>query len=162
MKTLLTLLTVALILHLSSCYNDETKIKDLELKLEQKENQINQEKEERLLNEIDQKEREIEELKNKNLKQKETNLPNYFARGKGFFPEGSERLLVEEDLIYLSPRELKIMRNEIFARHGYIFKTSDMINHFRGESWYRPMYNDVSSMLSSYEKANIKLIKLYE
>ena len=54
------------------------------------------------------------------------------------------------------------MRNEIFARHGYIFKTSDMINHFREESWYRPLYVNVTSMLSSIEKANVNFIKSYE
>ncbi len=63
---------------------------------------------------------------------------------------------------YLGLRDLKIMRNEIFARHGYIFKTADMINHFSNESWYKPMYNDVTSKLSYIEKTNVNFIKSYE
>ena len=54
------------------------------------------------------------------------------------------------------------MRNEIFARHGYIFKTADMINHFSNESWFKPLYNDVTNKLSNIEKTNVNFIKTYE
>lgn len=54
------------------------------------------------------------------------------------------------------------MRNEIFARHGYIFKTDDMRQYFNSQNWYSPMYNEVSSSLSSIEKYNVEFIKKYE
>ena len=54
------------------------------------------------------------------------------------------------------------MRNEIFARHGYIFKTQEMKSYFSLQSWYSAQYNDVTSMLSSIEKQNIEVIKKYE
>lgn len=41
-------------------------------------------------------------------------------RGMGQYPFASERLLTEDDLAGRSAYDLKIMRNEIFARHGYI------------------------------------------
>ncbi len=54
------------------------------------------------------------------------------------------------------------MRNEIFARHGYIFKRSDLYNHFAKKPWYNPQHNDVSHLLTQVEKENIRLIKAFE
>lgn len=119
-----------------SCNSGEdSKIKELESKLEKQQEEINQAKENQLKKEIEEQQKEIEELKNKNSKANTTtaNQTSYFAQGKGSFPEGSERILTDVDVRYLGLRDLKIMRNEIFARHGYIFKTADMINHFSGE-----------------------------
>lgn len=80
----------------------------------------------------------------------------------GDYPEGSLRLLTDDDLSTKSKSELKIMRNEIFARHGYIFKTPAMKAHFANQSWYHAQYADVSSKLSSIERKNVALIKKYE
>ncbi|GHT40811.1 hypothetical protein FACS189437_06920 [Bacteroidia bacterium] len=80
----------------------------------------------------------------------------------GRFPQASERLLSTSDISGLSKYDLKIMRNEIFARYGYIFTTSDMKNYFQNQSWYSPRYNNVASMLTSTEQKNIALIKRYE
>ena len=80
----------------------------------------------------------------------------------GNFPQASERLLTSAELIGLSKQDLKIMRNEIFARHGYIFKTTEMKSHFVNQTWYRGQYDDVTSYLSEIEKQNIELIKKYE
>jgi hypothetical protein len=84
------------------------------------------------------------------------NTPN------GIFPEASQRKLTDLEIMNLSKRELKIMRNEIFARHGYIFKTNDMSEYFGGQHWYAPRFNDVTDKLSKIEKENIQLIKKYE
>lgn len=84
------------------------------------------------------------------------------ANGQGQYTFASERLLTEEDLIGLTGRDLKIMRNEIFARHGYIFKTEDMKAHFNSQPWYEGKYDDVSSMLSDIEVKNVSFIKKHE
>ena len=86
----------------------------------------------------------------------------FFASGAGLYPEGSQRYLSEGDVAYLSKRDLKIMRNEIFARHGYIFKTNDMMQYFNSQSWYKPLYNDVTNSLSEMEVDNVNFIKRYE
>ena len=78
------------------------------------------------------------------------------------FPQASERLLSASDLSGLSKYDLKIMRNEIFARHGYVFQTKDMKNYFQNQSWYTPRYSNVTSMLTSIEQKNIAMIKRYE
>lgn len=80
----------------------------------------------------------------------------------GRFPQASERLLSTSDLNGLNKTDLIIMRNEIFARHGYIFQTPEMKSYFATQSWYNGQYNDVTSMLTDIEKQNIDLIKKYK
>lgn len=72
------------------------------------------------------------------------------------------RRLTESDLYGLSKNELRIMRNWIFARHGYIFKTAAMKSYFSQKSWYNGRYNDVYSSLSAVEKYNVEFIKRHE
>ena len=78
------------------------------------------------------------------------------------YPEASNRQLTPEDLKEKSLWELKIMRNEIFARHGYKFKSEEMKSYFDKQKWYEPKYNNVNSKLTYTESSNIKLIKEYE
>ena len=80
----------------------------------------------------------------------------------GSYPYASQRLLTDEDVKNLSQYALRIMRNEIYARHGYIFQNTEMKDYFSTQAWYSPLYNDVNSMLSAIEKSNIELIKRYE
>ena len=80
----------------------------------------------------------------------------------GKYPESSTRLLTDADVVGMGDDKLKIMRNEIYARHSYIFKTEEMQKHFSRQPWYTPLHSDVSSELSDTEKANVKYIKGYE
>ncbi len=82
------------------------------------------------------------------------------ATGEGLYPFASERRLSYDDLAGYSAYELKIMRNEIYARHGYIFHTAAMKSYFAAQPWYVPRYSDVS--LSSIENHNVKIIKELE
>lgn len=80
----------------------------------------------------------------------------------GSYPQASARLLVSDDVVSLNKQDLRIMRNEIFARHGYIFKTTEMKGYFERLSWYKPIYDDVTNQLTSVEKSNVEFIKGYE
>lgn len=80
----------------------------------------------------------------------------------GKYPQASTRYLSPSDLRNLTKFELKIMRNEIFARHGYIFKTEEMKQYFQNQFWYKPRFSDVNDFLTKKEKFNISLIKDYE
>jgi hypothetical protein len=80
----------------------------------------------------------------------------------GLYPFASEELLNASELNSYTKQDLKIMRNEIYARHGYIFKTPELKTYFLKQSWYYGQHNDVTSKLSSIEKQNIELIKKYE
>lgn len=80
-------------------------------------------------------------------------------------PDSSTRYLSSEDLDGLSKEELKLARNEIFARHGRIFNDPDLQSYFEAQPWYVGTISadDFSDdMLSDIERDNIALIKLYE
>jgi hypothetical protein len=79
----------------------------------------------------------------------------------GLYPQASERILSESDFNGLNKWDIKIMRNEIFARHNYIFKTTDMKNYFQQQPWYQGLYNDVTKQLSPIERINVAFIKTY-
>ncbi|HHP1039881.1 TPA: TcaA 3rd/4th domain-containing protein [Bacillus thuringiensis] len=77
------------------------------------------------------------------------------------FPDSDIRKLTSADLTYLSKEQLKIARNEIYARHGHIFQTKDMQAYFAKQSWYRenPYF---TGTLTDIETYNIELIKSRE
>lgn len=115
--------------------------------------------------ELELKERELQIKEKENEQKNKNSVPtgntvNNITPGR--FPEASEKYLTTDYLLKFSKYDLKIMRNEIFARHGYIFQTDDLKEYFTRQSWYSPGYNDVSSFLTDIEKSNIELIKHYE
>lgn len=61
-----------------------------------------------------------------------------------------------------SSLQLKLIRNEIFAYHGYIFNTPELNYYFKSSSWYKPKLNNVDNLLTDLEKENIKFIQEYE
>lgn len=74
-------------------------------------------------------------------------------------PESSSRTYSNAELEEMSDYELYLARNEIFARHGRIFKNSDLQEYFGSKSWYDPRYTPEEfseSMLNANEKANIE------
>lgn len=80
-------------------------------------------------------------------------------------PQSSTEFLTEDDLRGLSAFDLKIARNEIFARHGRKFKDPELQNYFDMQPWYHgtiePDDFDNKS-LSLIEDTNAKLIRSYE
>jgi len=80
----------------------------------------------------------------------------------GKYPETSTRYLTPSDLKGKSVWNLQIMRNEIFARHGYIFENPKIKQYFQQQTWYKPEYYDVGTHLTSIEKANAKFIRKHE
>ena len=79
----------------------------------------------------------------------------------GDYPQASERLLTEAD-VQLPKAELRKMRNEIFARYGYIFKSQDLKEWFGSKPWYSGRYSDVNHMLTDIERKNVEFIKKHE
>ena len=76
------------------------------------------------------------------------------------FPDSDRRLIAAEELDGLSREELRIARNEIFARRGRKFKTQALRRHFSQFPWYRPHSWNVE--LNAVERANVAMIKLME
>lgn len=75
------------------------------------------------------------------------------------------RRLTMSDLYGYDCYGLRILRNCIFAYHGYIFQSDDLRWYFNQCPWYYPRYSSqskVMKMMSKTEKANIELIKKRE
>ncbi|WP_022749535.1 YARHG domain-containing protein [Lachnobacterium bovis] len=72
-----------------------------------------------------------------------------------------KRLYTNEDFEGASKTVLKILRNEIYARHGYIFNDQKLFNYFITLTWYLPTTYSQDfdeSVLNDYERKNIKFI----
>lgn len=67
-----------------------------------------------------------------------------------------------DKLIVLSEKSLRILRNSIFARHGYIMKSNDLKLFFEKYQWYRPTKDLDEIILEEYEKYNVSLISKIE
>ena len=80
----------------------------------------------------------------------------------GDYPQSSTKRLKEADVENLRPAELRIMRNEIYARHGYTFQLADMRQHFDKQDWYMAVSQDITNNLTETERKNAELIKRYE
>lgn len=78
------------------------------------------------------------------------------------FESSSTTLLTNGELDGLTKEQLRLARNEIYARHGYIFSSQDLNEYFSGKTWYQPSSQFDDSQLTEVEKANINFIKSYE
>jgi hypothetical protein len=82
------------------------------------------------------------------------------AQSDFLFPDSDSRLLADGDLRTLTKDELRIARNEIFARRGRYFNSPDLTARFSRFAWYVPHTWD--PQLNAVEKANTELIESYE
>jgi hypothetical protein len=72
------------------------------------------------------------------------------------------KLIAERMLRGLSLHELRLLRNEIYARHGRIFKTMWIQQYFGGQPWYDPKEDFKDEEISGSDKTNIETIVKYE
>lgn len=89
---------------------------------------------------------------------------NLFSSADGYTIYNSQnRYLESEDLKDLTEKELSLSRNEIYARHGYIFSDEDLQFYFSAKNWYTPVSTSIpDSNLNEFESNNVRLIQLYE
>ena len=72
------------------------------------------------------------------------------------------KLISEAMLRGLSLHELRLLRNEIYARHGRIFKSMWIQQYFGGQSWYEPKEDFKDEEISGTDKTNIETIVAFE
>lgn len=84
------------------------------------------------------------------------------ATDKIYEINASAKLLTKEEVENLKKGDLLIIRNTIYARHGYSFKNRPLRVFFDAQPWYIPVHTDIKSELTSIEKQNIKLLLRYE
>lgn len=106
--------------------------------------------------------------KQRNLRVKETKSNNR----DGTWAFTAKRVVTSNDLRHLNKDQIDKMRNEIYARHGWVFARADLRQYFSQKSWYRPKGNLsnrdyvnshlVLPQLTSIEKKNATFIRDYE
>ncbi len=81
--------------------------------------------------------------------------------------------LFETDKKYYTKEEFEkepmlvihLAKNEIYARHGYIFANEDLYNYFMGCIWYSPTCDSADfddSVFNEYEKANLEILSILD
>lgn len=82
-------------------------------------------------------------------------------------PQSNTEKLSREDVVYSTNGNISQVQqaiNEIYARHGYIFKDEKYDKLFRSFDWYVPMYKPDkfdNDWLNKKEKANLNLLISY-
>ena len=77
------------------------------------------------------------------------------------FEDSSERLLEWSDIYMLSNEDIRIAKNEIYARHGRRFASTDLQSYFDQMAWYNgtvQSQNFDSGCLNAVEVANISFL----
>lgn len=80
-------------------------------------------------------------------------------------PGSDKSYLTMSDLDGMTAEECRLARNELYARHGRIFKDEELQRYFESFDWYHPSIQPddfQESMLNAYETANRDLIVEYE
>lgn len=82
------------------------------------------------------------------------------------FPESDKKYLTEEEVRSVTVEEMFIGRNEIYARHGYIFQSEELNAYFNSMSWYegrvKPNWFNADASFNDFEKKNVELLKRIE
>jgi hypothetical protein len=73
-----------------------------------------------------------------------------------------DKLIGTQMLHGLSLNELRLLRNEVYARHGRQFQAPWLSQYFYGQSWYQPNENFKDEELSGPDKTNVETIVAYE
>jgi hypothetical protein len=82
------------------------------------------------------------------------------SRGKS--ESSLERTLKLEEVRQLSLRDLRLLRNTIYARRGRTFKSEILRDHFTGMEWYKPRPDYTDKLLTANDVRNIALIHSVE
>lgn len=94
-------------------------------------------------------------------------IPSSLFDGKGQLVAYKGRFagnprLDEAQVALIAPEELVLVRNEVFARYGRVFKTDAIREHFEAQDWYAPNPDYSDTLLTENDKANADLIKSFE
>ncbi|HKG61375.1 MAG TPA: YARHG domain-containing protein [Pyrinomonadaceae bacterium] len=73
-----------------------------------------------------------------------------------------DRAVTEQMLHGLSLHELRLLRNEVYGRHGRMFKAEWLQQYFFFQPWYAPDENFKDEQLSGNDKLNVETIVKYE
>jgi hypothetical protein len=93
----------------------------------------------------------------------ESEFEEYFTNTEKLYEKNASVELLEKDFVSnLSKADIFILRNSIFARHGFAFRDKQLRMYFEQFNWYMPVFGDVKDELTEIEKKNIDLLLRYE
>ncbi len=106
----------------------------------------------------------LTQIERKNLEaiNKARDLDRKVAISPGDMDKFQRAPLKAEMLVGLSLNELRIMRNEFFARRGRRYETPGFRSFFEWQDWYRPIKDQSKVKLNPIEESNVKVIEGYE
>ncbi|NMR33608.1 YARHG domain-containing protein [Chryseobacterium aquaticum] len=90
-----------------------------------------------------------------------TSSKNRVASDAVFKINASTQKLTEKELKNLRKLDMEIIKNAVFARHGYAFKKQTYRSFFEQTDWYIPVSNNVDNELSPMEKGNVALLNRF-
>lgn len=90
-----------------------------------------------------------------------------YGSGDGYILPTDTQYITETDLYGMSKEQVSLARNEIYARYGYSFRSSDIRNYFERQSWYFEDPNVNANTfgiedMTDCERANLESIQQYE
>jgi hypothetical protein len=77
-------------------------------------------------------------------------------------PKALDRVITTAELDNLSLRDLRILRNTIYARRGRPFKSPILSAYFSSTDWYKPDDDYTDARLSAIDNKNIKIVRSVE
>ena len=100
---------------------------------------------------------------------------NNTANEEYLFAESATRLLTAADVSNFQTRYpnsmfpgdrsiTQMIINEMYAKHGYIFKDQALTDYFSQKSWYVPKTTDMEQIypvMNDVEQANVTLLRTY-
>jgi hypothetical protein len=67
--------------------------------------------------------------------------------------------ITDETLGAMFAEDLRVLRNEVYARHGRIFKDAELQKYFAAQAWYKPNPDFKDDMLNEIEAKNLAKIR---
>ena len=77
-------------------------------------------------------------------------------------PDSNSRKLKKSDLAGMTAQQLSYAKNEIYARHGRVFKSSELQDYFNEKDWYEENDDFKDEDLSKKEAENTEFIDAYQ
>ncbi len=77
-------------------------------------------------------------------------------------PDSQTVALTDADLTGLTAQQLTYASNEIYARHGKVFESTELNEYFLGKTWYTANEAFADTELTDVEIANVEFISTYQ
>ena len=106
----------------------------------------------------------LTDIERKNIERllHEKELQNHAAISIGDMDNFQNVALTEDKLTGLNLNELRILREEFYARHGKKYAEPGIRDYFNWRDWYKPVKNQKAIKLNAIEQKNVDLLQAQE